>query len=775
MIEFKTVCKNFTLLMENAKSDNKNLFLNSSLELVQNPKEKASFEEIVSALQSRHWKVSEETPEEVDKCIQQLWQQTICLYQDNPSSNLTSIQTLYQSSILEGLLATPSKREEYASKVREHCELLCKKKCLHQIKTILSNPPQDYMPLLLQTLEEKIEQNYRQLLALQAANEYQILKDWSQNHLSQFLAVFIEEEEGKIKEAFPELFKLFLLTQEASVSKKKSKKSSHVQKQLAKTTQKEIPPKALREKLIKIIMHAPDVEISSSEIIKFLCLKNAMNPKNVNFRSFWKVLKSIHSTYDKIESDQRSFVHSQGNFSQKSERFVKLAEKLQNREHLRSNVEKTMESFKEIQNKKSKEMREKSLTHFTIKRSIKTAFLEDGAPHSKLFAEIVLMKMKNSSFFDRTIESSFLQSYIKKFPEGSLYRENDEVNYRNLLQELEKIESKLPISQRENSYKVSLEMQDFFDIIGETRDQIFSLEQYKAPEIPILQPIFNQEEVGAVKEFLQELEKEEKFFWEKMMEILLEHRLELQEEQQKRDAQISHQTPKGKKSEARTPVPQKEPENSTTTAIGITSKNWQKIIPTHKKTTIDLLYPKHVTRWFDNPINSLKDPKYRSLIQDMGKEECLYFHSFPKIIDEFVGTSYSLQNEVYNARTGQNDILYGIPGEFEIKGKKYRGFFQYIIDSKSGTCYHRCFNFRNKNFIEDLIEEKVWYPNHFPTLDQSKNYVGQKIESFLFDGITLQYDSILKKIYVKNEKMKIVLFNNFDNELFSEMFKLLEK
>ncbi|MGL4348265.1 MAG: hypothetical protein ACRCSV_02230 [Chlamydiales bacterium] len=335
-------------------------------------------------------------------------------------------------------------------KIRNQCELLCKQKCIYEINTILSKLPEDLMQPLLQTFEEEIEKTYQQILALRNTEEFELLKDWSQNHLNQFLSVFIEEEDGKIKESFPKLFKLFLLTQDAFVSKKKPKKSTYTHKKTGKKLQKEITPQVVREKLLRIITQAPAVEISSLDMIKFLSIKNAMNPKSVNFRDFWKVLKHIHYTYDKIESDKRDFLLVQENLSQESKKVLKMVQKLQKSEHLRPELEKVMESFKEAEEKQKKDKKKRSLDHFNVKERIKTHFLENSLPSSRLFTEIILIKMKNSSFFDRTIEASFLRSYVKDFPQTGINVENDEIIYGNLLQELEKIQSKNPSSKNEN-------------------------------------------------------------------------------------------------------------------------------------------------------------------------------------------------------------------------------------------------------------------------------------------------------------------------------------
>ncbi|MGL4348266.1 MAG: hypothetical protein ACRCSV_02235 [Chlamydiales bacterium] len=132
-------------------------------------------------------------------------------------------------------------------------------------------------------------------------------------------------------------------------------------------------------------------------------------------------------------------------------------------------------------------------------------------------------------------------------------------------------------------YKISKETQDFFETIGETRAEIFSIEEFIHPEIPILQPIFKKEEVAKMHQFFEETTKEEKSFWEKTMEGLLEHKLELN--------QVEEEIPKttrkqktGKKDKNVKSIKQKKRINQeTTTGIHVTPQNWREIIPIQRQ------------------------------------------------------------------------------------------------------------------------------------------------------------------------------------------------
>ena len=131
-----------------------------------------------------------------------------------------------------------------------------------------------------------------------------------------------------------------------------------------------------------------------------------------------------------------------------------------------------------------------------------------------------------------------------------------------------------------------------------------------------------------------------------------------------------------------------------------------------------LRYVRHVTDWFEFPAKALKEHGQEKLPLEVQSKITL-FHAFPVIVDDFVGTNYCLKEICENSRTGQVDHLYAIPAEFDVGGVTYRGFFQYIIDSKTGVCYHRCFTDRSKEFADDLIQQKIWKPADFPTLAQA--------------------------------------------------------
>ena len=72
MIKFNNVIENFNTVYENRNSPENPCFLNPSLELVKDKAEKASFFDIVDALQSRRWE-TEETTSETSKAIKKLY------------------------------------------------------------------------------------------------------------------------------------------------------------------------------------------------------------------------------------------------------------------------------------------------------------------------------------------------------------------------------------------------------------------------------------------------------------------------------------------------------------------------------------------------------------------------------------------------------------------------------------------------------------------------------------------------------------------------------
>lgn len=747
MIEFKKVCENFNLAFNNARQPTREIFLNTHLEIVRDPSQEASFEEILSALQQRIWIDSTHATEELDieKNIKRIWCQTKFIYQESLSETPRSLQTLYQQSVFEKVFFNSSKLHEYASKIISNCEALSIYKCISSIKKNLSQPTRELVKPTLENFNQQLEKKYQQATALLATDEFQILTCWKQNDIQKFFSVFIEEKDGSMEQSFPELLKIYQVAHNLLLKKYKSNNPAHSYKHTSKKIRKVITPNELRKRLLKTIQKPFNpIDIAVLDKLKFVLFKNPEPMTGKEFREYYQLLKKLNRCVDEIET-LRQFLHN------RQTKIDNLMRRAQNSLFHSLGVPALLS-------------REKSIAEAQIIERIlaKRNLIKEHFFSLPLLMEFALIKIRESYFFDRNLERSVLESFVKSVPDSEFNMENSEVFYENLLRELDKIKSTYPPEKQHELYTLSDDIKAFFKLMQKDRTHLLTLPEYKELDIPVLESIFTKEDTQLIEEALGKIQLNEDRYYEETITSMFQSLLELRQEEK------SVAEPFQKKNEIHTGV------RSPKTLYSLVTKTWQEVIPITSRNTVKLVYPTHVTRWFENPNDSLNDPKYTAIIKKLGRNACLYFHTFPKIIDNFVGTEYSLQNEVYNDRTEQSDVLYGIPGEIEFKEQKYRGFFQYIIDSKSGVCYHRCFNHRSKNFIEDIVEEKIWRPNDFPTLDQSKDYSTQKMESFIDEESILQYDSVLQKIYVKTEAMKICLFKGFDTNLMHEFLEFIE-
>ena len=109
------------------------------------------------------------------------------------------------------------------------------------------------------------------------------------------------------------------------------------------------------------------------------------------------------------------------------------------------------------------------------------------------------------------------------------------------------------------------------------------------------------------------------------------------------------------------------------------SPNWKEVIGVSKELHGPIQYHSRVTRWFESPdIVISSDPKY-SALPPMVKNKIILFHAFPQIIDQFVGTQYSVTT------SGNGYDTYSIPTRIEILGSNkttYQGFFNYAFNSQ---------------------------------------------------------------------------------------------
>lgn len=175
-----------------------------------------------------------------------------------------------------------------------------------------------------------------------------------------------------------------------------------------------------------------------------------------------------------------------------------------------------------------------------------------------------------------------------------------------------------------------------------------------------------------------------------------------------------------------------------------------------KHEPVTLNYVEHVMRWFERPEEVLKqDPKYQKLPLQV-QRKVVFFHAFPQAIDQMLYSSCSIKDTCTNPRTEQMDTMYALPAEVDFEGVTYRGFFKYIIDSKTGACYHRCFS-QSTHFAIDLVHQNIWNPIDFPTLKQATQEAPP--QKMVIDQTPILLDGNLNIIHIKAGKAEIKLFN----------------
>lgn len=303
MINLNNVIENFNTVYENRNSPEKSYFLNSSLELVKDKSQKASFFDIVDALQSRRWK-TEGTPSETSKAIKKLWLQAKFIYDNEPFSIRTKSKliSLFDYSITEGSFVDKNKLEIYSKQVQIYCELLYLCKIIVYAEERVTNLYEKIgIPANLQAYSDSLEEKYAKVLAFQKTPTFQFLKTLKYTDPLSYLSVFIEEKEGEIINTYPELLELFELAEYTPIHSKtrgkkdKSAKGNHSSQQL-------------RKQMFSILKKAHKEELTNNqkELIAFTYafFKNANMSKKEEYQQYIKAnLQEYKNRFIPIKKD----------------------------------------------------------------------------------------------------------------------------------------------------------------------------------------------------------------------------------------------------------------------------------------------------------------------------------------------------------------------------------------------------------------------------------------------------------------------------------------
>lgn len=149
--------------------------------------------------------------------------------------------------------------------------------------------------------------------------------------------------------------------------------------------------------------------------------------------------------------------------------------------------------------------------------------------------------------------------------------------------------------------------------------------------------------------------------------------------------------------------------------------------------TVPLTFSPNVLEWFENPQQALANQGYldpakaRYAGTPEKQKEMIVYHSFAKVVDDFIVQNGFQTHTASRLEPNQQDILISVPGSIEMNGKQIAGLFTYLINAK-GICYHRMFTPESFNKqMNDLLangllvpEMKEIYEVHFPPLGAKK-------------------------------------------------------
>lgn len=192
----------------------------------------------------------------------------------------------------------------------------------------------------------------------------------------------------------------------------------------------------------------------------------------------------------------------------------------------------------------------------------------------------------------------------------------------------------------------------------------------------------------------------------------------------------------------------------------ITQKpGWREQIGMRHSNPVALSYPYHVTRWFVDAESALSEEPYCSQ-NPKQRDHSVFIHAFPLFVDQFVGTSYCHQSTFRNPRTNSTDTLYSIPVEVaKGDGSVIRGVCQYVIDSKTRVCYHRCIRSQHPDtFVQSFFNKKVWNEVDFPPLEKATQSSKKPRSKLKAEDVTFLYDREFGSVTFKENGNQVTLY-----------------
>ncbi|MFZ5953666.1 MAG: hypothetical protein ACOYT8_01050 [Candidatus Dependentiae bacterium] len=158
--------------------------------------------------------------------------------------------------------------------------------------------------------------------------------------------------------------------------------------------------------------------------------------------------------------------------------------------------------------------------------------------------------------------------------------------------------------------------------------------------------------------------------------------------------------------------------------------------PQNKLITIalPLIYAANVKEWLQSPQEAIKNQGYNKVgsrkyaLTQQGGYDPILLHAFSILVDDYLPECATQTETVSRKKPLQKDILLTIAGSITDKNnKEMTGIFTYLIDSKTGVCYHRFFEPQlGTQLIKNFYEQGYFAPSAggyydiaFPSLSET--------------------------------------------------------
>lgn len=135
--------------------------------------------------------------------------------------------------------------------------------------------------------------------------------------------------------------------------------------------------------------------------------------------------------------------------------------------------------------------------------------------------------------------------------------------------------------------------------------------------------------------------------------------------------------------------------------------------------TLPLFYAPNVKEWVQGSHDAIKNQGYNKVgsrkyaLTQQGGYDPILLHAFSILVDDYLSECATQTKTLSRKKPLQKDILLTIAGSITDKNnKEMTGIFTYLIDSKTGVCYHRFFEPQlGTQLIKNFYEQGYFAPS----------------------------------------------------------------